>query len=88
MHLIETHCASFQQLQQLHQLPFLGIQVEPVDLSVRPAAQLRPDPAAKVDRRLWILPLAKSESTDAEVTHTEHGIVHLHLAGLIKLQSE
>ena len=61
-------------IQQLQQLPFLGIQVEPVDLSVRPVGQLRPpgkaqrpESATRVDRRLWILPLAKSEPTEIKV---------------------
>jgi hypothetical protein len=48
-------------------MPYLGIQVEPVDLSIRPGGQLvrplqqqgtaRLDPPARAERRLWILPL-------------------------------
>jgi hypothetical protein len=53
------------------QLPFLGIQVEPVDLSVRAAGQaqkpLRPELSpARGDRRLWLLPLTKSTGPAAE----------------------
>ena len=56
-------------------MPYLGIQVEPVDLSIRPSGQLirqLPGPPVRADRRLWILPLAaKPESApDTKVRST------------------
>jgi hypothetical protein len=63
-------------------MPYLGIQVEPVDLSIRAGGQLvrplqqqgtaRLDPPARGERRLWILPLPpKSGSAgDTKARHS------------------